>query len=235
MSYTRNLIFNSMHKDWCICEGENPDWHGTEVLLDFYNGDPDVLTRCSFMVQPLKQNDNKLQNCLNVLGPVKHPAIEGQPLSHPPHLVPYTPPSPPVLPICIPVCPAGTMGGTSVGQPNAGTSALTTTSSPGVPSAPKKKGWSFSRVIGQKKRNRRPVSVCIYIFTLLLFMRENYQFQRPYRTLLFQRQNKVSKPAVLNNFYLEVCKAKCINNMPMLAVNITSPMEKTILQCAGSL
>lgn len=140
MSFTRNLIFNSMHKDWCVCEAENPDWQGPEVLLDFYNGDPDVLTRCSFMVQPLQQNANKLQNCLNVLGPVKHPEIEGQPLPHPPHLVPHTPPSPPVPPICIPVCPAGIMEETAVGHPNAGTSSPTTTSSPGVPSAPDSKG-----------------------------------------------------------------------------------------------
>ena len=150
MSYTRNLIFNSMHKDWCVCEAEKLESHGSEVLLDFYNGDPDVLTRCSFMVQPLQKNANKLQNCLNVLGPVEHPAIEGQPLPHPPHLVPQTPPS--VLPICIPVCPAGTMGGTLVGQPSAGTSALTTSSSPGKPSATEVKGWSFPHIIEQKKK-----------------------------------------------------------------------------------
>ena len=179
MHYSRNLIFNSMHKDWCVCEAEKPGWHGTEVLLDFYNGDPDVLTRCSFMVQPLQQNANKLQNCLNVVGPVEHPAIEGQPLPHPPHLVPHTPPSPPILPVCIPVCPAVTMGGTSVGQPNAGTSALTTTSSPGVPSAPERKGWSFSRVTGQKREIGDQFQFVYIFFTLFLFMRENYQFQRP--------------------------------------------------------
>lgn len=152
MSYTRNLIFNSMHKDWCICEAEKPAWSGPEVLLDFYKGDPDVLTRCSFVVQPIQQNANKLQNCLNVLGPVEHPAIEGQPLPHPPHLVPQTPPSPPVLPVCIPVCPEGAKGGTSVGQPSAGATAPTTSSSPGVPSAPESKGWSFSQVIVQKRK-----------------------------------------------------------------------------------
>lgn len=152
MSYTRNLIFNSMHKDWCVCEAEKPAWSGPEVLLDFYKGDPDVLTRCSFVVQPIQQNANKLQNCLNVLGPVEHPAIEGQPLPRPPHLVPQTPPSPPVLPVCIPVCPEGAKGGTSVGQPSAGATAPTTSSSPGVPSAPESKGWSFSQVIVQKRK-----------------------------------------------------------------------------------
>lgn len=158
MSYTRNLIFTSMHKDWCVCEAEKPDWVGTEVLLDFYNGDPDVLTRCSFMVQPLQQNDKKLQNCFNVLGPVRHPEIAGQPLPHPPHLVPQSPPSPPVLPICIPVCPAGAIGGPSVGKPSAGTTAPIISSSPGVPSFPKFKGWSFSHVLILKKRGSRSVS-----------------------------------------------------------------------------
>lgn len=148
MFYTRNLIFNSMHKDWCICEAEKPDWHGPEVLLDFYNGDPDVLTRCSFVVHPLKQNENKLRNCLNVLGPVQHPAIQGQPLPHPPHLVPQTPPSPPAPPVCIPVCPAGTAG-----QASAGTSGLTISSSPGVSSAPESKGQSFFQVFVQNNRD----------------------------------------------------------------------------------
>lgn len=133
MKNTQNLLFSSMHKDWCICESEKPDKHGPEVVLDFYNGDPDVLTRCSFAVQPLQPNVNKLKNCRNVIGPVEHPAIEGQPLPHPPHLVPNTPPSPSALPECIPVCPAGTQAaGTPVGRASAGTSALTIPSSPWV-------------------------------------------------------------------------------------------------------
>lgn len=137
MAYTNNLIFNSIHKDWCICESEDPDIHGPEVILDFYNGDPDVLVRCTFSAQPLPPHEDKLKNCKNVIGPVEHPEINGQPLPHPPHLVPHTPPQlPPALPVCMPVCPAGTHGGTPVGQTSAGASALTIPSSPGASGLP---------------------------------------------------------------------------------------------------
>lgn len=106
MRYNRNFLFNSMHKDWYICESERRKLHATELALDFYNGEPDVLDRCTFLAHPIPQNDNKLKNCKNVLGPVQHPEINGQPLPHPPHLVSKTPPPPPALPSCIPVCPA---------------------------------------------------------------------------------------------------------------------------------
>lgn len=114
MRYNRNFLFNSMHKDWYICESEKRVSHGTELALDFYNGEPDVLDRCTFLAHPIPQNDNKLKNCKNVIGPVEHPAIQGQPLPHPPHLVPKTPPPPPALPSCIPVCPATESAGTSI-------------------------------------------------------------------------------------------------------------------------
>ena len=106
MRYNRNFLFNSMHKDWYICESVRRKLHATELALDFYNGEPDVLDRCTFLAHPIPQNDDKLKNCKNVLGPVQHPEINGQPLPHPPHLVPKTPPPPPALPACIPVCPA---------------------------------------------------------------------------------------------------------------------------------
>ena len=106
MRYNRNFLFNSMHKDWYICESQKRKLHRTALALDFYNGEPDVLDRCTFLAHPIPQNDNKLKNCKNVLGPVQHPEINGQPLPHPPHLVPKTPPPPPALPSCIPVCPA---------------------------------------------------------------------------------------------------------------------------------
>lgn len=105
MRYNRNFLFNSMHKDWYICESGQRKLHATKLALDFYNGDQDVLDRCTFLAHPIPQNDDKLKNCKNVLGPVEHPAINGQPLPNPPHLVSKTPPPPHALPSCIPVCP----------------------------------------------------------------------------------------------------------------------------------
>ena len=145
MKYTRNLLFSSMHKDWYICQSAKKNVLGTEVNLDFYNGEPDVLDRCSFVVQPIQENDNKLMNCKNVVGPVEHPEINGQPLPHPPHLVPDTTPPPPALPVCIPVCPAGTTGETPGEQPNAGTSALTIPTSPGFSGIPEIVSLSCSK------------------------------------------------------------------------------------------
>lgn len=112
MKYTRSFLFNSMHKDWYICEAEKQTLHKTKVVLDFYDGDPDVLERCAFMVQPLLKTERKLKNCKDVIGPVETPEISGQPLPHPPRLVPPTPAPPAVLPICMPVCPVSTMAET---------------------------------------------------------------------------------------------------------------------------
>lgn len=112
MKYSRNLMLKSMHADWFICQSKDKKLHGSTLIqLDFYNGDPDVLERCTFSFMPIPQNVNKYMNCRNVAGPVQHPAISGQPLPHPPHLVPEVPPVP-AQPACIPVCPAAeTVGG----------------------------------------------------------------------------------------------------------------------------
>ena len=179
MSYTRNLIFYSVHKDWCICESEKPDRHGPEVVLDFYNGDPDVLTRCSFLVQPLQHYNEKLQNCKNVIGPVEHPAINGQPLPHPPHLVPQTPPPPLVLPACIPTCPAGTTGGTALGP----TSAASHQTSPGVSSLAESGRKSSFHLSFSAKNSSSLFTLYFRLKTFcqpLYIMHENYPFQSCY-------------------------------------------------------
>lgn len=123
MMYTRNLLLQSMHIDWYICQSEAKTLHGvTDIVLDFYDGDPDVLGRCTFLFHPIAQNENKYKMCKYVLGPIKHPMISGQPLPHPPHLMPKTPPPPPAFPSCIPVCPAETVPAEtvpSVGPPEA--------------------------------------------------------------------------------------------------------------------
>ena len=117
MKYTSNLLLHSFHKDWHICQRKLGD---LDIILDYYDGDPDVLPRCTFIFRPTAQNENRFRWCTNVVGPVNKPFISGQPLPHPPHLVSHTTPQPPALPSCIPVCPAGTWGGapeqpTSVG------------------------------------------------------------------------------------------------------------------------
>ena len=119
MKFTRNLLLQSMHKDWYVCQQKQKQniHSSTNIMLDFYNGNPDVLSRCTFLFHPIAQNENKFKMCKNVLGPVKHPIISGQPLPHPPHLIPPSPPPSPSLPSCIPVCPAGTVGG-APGQPS---------------------------------------------------------------------------------------------------------------------
>ena len=108
-------MLQSMHKDWYVCQTKkSPKKDKTNIKLDFYNGEPDVLNRCTFLFHPIAQNENKYKMCKNVIGPVEHPAIVGQPLPHSPHLVPKTPPPPPpALPSCIPVCPGGTVGRSS--------------------------------------------------------------------------------------------------------------------------
>lgn len=99
-------MLQSMHKDWYICEKKSKSIHiASELKLDFYNGDPDVLVRCTFVFHPIAQNENKYRMCQRVVGPVAQPEISGQPLPHPPHLVPDASPSL-ALPSCIPVCPA---------------------------------------------------------------------------------------------------------------------------------
>lgn len=121
MMYTRNLLLQSMHTDWYICQSEKKTLHGaTDIVLDFYDGDPDVLGRCTFLFHPIAQNENKYKMCKYVLGPVKHPMISGQPLPHPPHLMPHAPPPPPAFPSCIPVCPVGTGAGAQEKPPSVG-------------------------------------------------------------------------------------------------------------------
>ena len=135
MKYTRNFLFNSMHKDWYVCQEERRKAHGMEVLLDFYDGEPDVLDRCTFLAHPVSEPERKLRNCKHVLGPAGSREINGQPLPHPPHLVPRIPPPPPVVvPPCMPVCPAGPMGGAAARPPSAGKAAVTVTSTHGIAS-----------------------------------------------------------------------------------------------------
>ncbi|XP_068695497.1 uncharacterized protein [Montipora foliosa] len=111
MKFARNLLFNSWHQDWYICQSEDRKDYGTKLILDFYNGEPDVLDRCTFILNPFWKH--KYQNCKYSLGPVEAPGINGQPLPHPPHLIEKTPASPVVLPSCIPMCPVGTKEATT--------------------------------------------------------------------------------------------------------------------------
>ena len=127
------------HQDWYICEEDLPDTaitvhETTALILDFYNGEPDVLRRCTFIVRPILASENKLKNCKNVAGPIEAPEITGQHLPHPPYLVEQTPPPAVVLPACMPVCPTGAMGGAQEGPASTGTSAVTTISQPEISS-----------------------------------------------------------------------------------------------------
>lgn len=161
MMYTRNLLLQSMHTDWYICQSEKKTLHGaTDIVLDFYDGDPDVLGRCTFLFHPIAQNENKYKMCKNVLGPVKHPSISGQPLPHPPHLVPKTQPPAPALPSCIPVCPAGTAGGASGQTASLGSSSLVIPTTQGILGAQSKP--SFIRA-----KSRCPLLVLISSKALL--------------------------------------------------------------------
>ena len=150
MRYTRNFLFNSMHKDWYICQSDNKKKYWRPIVLDFYNGEPDVLDRCTFLLNPIWEG--KLMHCKYALGPVEAPEITGQPLPHPPHLVESKPAPPFVLPACLPVCSAGSEGPagptgpaaagpagpagatrkTPVGSTGEGTSAVTIPSKPEV-------------------------------------------------------------------------------------------------------
>ncbi|KAJ7334527.1 hypothetical protein OS493_014851 [Desmophyllum pertusum] len=132
MKFSRSFLLQSMHNDWYICQSKEKHLHRPTIIeLDFYNGEPDVLERCTFSFQPTAQHDNKYKNCKNVVGPVVHPAIRGQSLPHPPHLVPKKPsPLVPAQPTCIPVCPAGTVGGTP------GTQAASGSTIPSLPLEP---------------------------------------------------------------------------------------------------
>lgn len=123
MRYARNLLLQSMHKDWYICRTKMKSIHRRAgIKLDLYNGEPDVLNRCTFLFHPISEKDDKYKMCKNVIGPVKQPVITGQPLPHPPHLVPETPPPASALPSCIPVCQAkpggGTPGEPAIGRPS---------------------------------------------------------------------------------------------------------------------
>ena len=132
MRYSRNFLFHSTHDDWYICQSAKKKAFGTSVILDYYNGQPDVLDRCTFVLSP--NFKDPLQNCKNALGPVKAPQINGEPLSHPSGLIRHKPAPPFVLPSCIPVCRSReketvqAMGTNAQGASGAGESAV------GIPS-----------------------------------------------------------------------------------------------------
>ena len=112
MWFSENILFGTMHQDWYICHSkEKGNSRGVRLILDFYSGEPLVLARCSFVLHPMWQGDNKYKNCKNVARPLQPPLINGQPLSLPPRLVPQHHPPSLVLPPCLPVCPAGSAGG----------------------------------------------------------------------------------------------------------------------------
>ena len=122
MRYARNFLFRSTHEDWYICQSEKRKTFGTEVILDYYNGEPDVLDRCTFLLNPILNNE--LRHCKNAIGPVKAPEINGQQFPHPPDLVQHTPAPPIVLPSCIPFCPPGKTEAASRSASGTGTSAV---------------------------------------------------------------------------------------------------------------
>lgn len=101
MKFSRNLLLKSMHKDWYICQSRDRQRdHITPLELDFYDGDPDVLERCTFSFWPVPPYENKQKNCRNVIGPEKPLTIVGQPQTHPAHLVSETS-AQPLQPSCI--------------------------------------------------------------------------------------------------------------------------------------
>lgn len=107
MKFSRNLLLKSMHKDWYICQSRDRQRdHITPLELDFYNGDPDVLERCTFSFWPVPPYENKQKNCRNVIGPEKPLTIAGQQQPHPAHLVSETS-AQPLQPSCIPLCSSG--------------------------------------------------------------------------------------------------------------------------------
>ena len=91
MKHTRNILFNSMHNDWYICEsipvGKTETRLRIELILDFYNGDPDVLDRCTFLLHPIPQSESKFKNCKGMIGPDPRRMINGQPLPSAPPLI----------------------------------------------------------------------------------------------------------------------------------------------------
>lgn len=109
MKYFRNFLFHSMHDDWYICESDQRSSklrtvrQKIKIVLDFYNGDPDVLDRCTFLLYPIPPSMSKLKNCQGAIGPVSLNTINGQAPPEPPPLVPPKP-SVPVLPACLPTC-----------------------------------------------------------------------------------------------------------------------------------
>ena len=145
MLFTRNMLFGSIsHDDWYICQSKaRHDKSETEVIIDFYNGDEKVLVRCTFLLHPIPPTDNKYKNCKQVAGPVEQPFISGQPLPHPPHLVPHYTPPPPVLPACLPVCPV---------RPSEEIPGLPPTVGPQVPLIPAPAGAHVERPIPGKGR-----------------------------------------------------------------------------------
>ena len=110
MKYFRNFLFHSMHDDWYICESDQRSSklrtvrQKIKIVLDFYNGDPDVLDRCTFLLYPIPPSMSKLKNCQGAIRPVSLNTINGQAPPEPPPLVPPKP-SVPVLPACLPTCP----------------------------------------------------------------------------------------------------------------------------------
>ena len=165
MKFARNYLLSSMHKDWYICQDKKKSIHiNPDLKLDFYNGDPDVLNRCTFLFHPIPQTDNKYKMCKNVVGPVAHPSISGQPLPHPPHLVPKTQPAALTLPSCIPVCPAGTKSGASGQTTSLGSS------SPVIPSTPESLGAHSKPLIGAKSRC---LSLVLKVLLFLSFSLKN--------------------------------------------------------------
>lgn len=131
MKHTRNILFNSMHNDWYICEsemkGESPIRQKLEIILDFYNGDPDVLDRCTFLLHPIPQTHNMLDNCKGVIGPVPQRMINGELLPKSPPLVQVQPPLQPPPPAVI-VPPVVYIGGLP-GQAANTSSTITTANS----------------------------------------------------------------------------------------------------------
>ena len=80
-----------MHNDWYICEsipvGKTETRLRIELILDFYNGDPDVLDRCTFLLHPIPQSESKFKNCKGMIGPDPRRMINGQPLPSAPPLI----------------------------------------------------------------------------------------------------------------------------------------------------
>ena len=160
MKLARNFLLNSWHKDWYICQSEKRKKYGTQIILDYYNGQPDVLDRCTFVLSP--NWTEKYQYCKHSLGPVVAPEINGQPLPHPPHLVETTPAPPFVLPSCIPVCPAGSKEATTQGAV-----AIPSSSGISIVSSPSKSKFRLNRI--KRREITLPLEVTLrrYFYDIL--------------------------------------------------------------------